>query len=225
MTRILHIISNLQVGGAESMLVKLATGMNRQRFENQVVSLLGNGPLGKPLAEAGISVHGGFGAIIRVSRQFQPDWVQGWMVHGNLASLVSAKFAQKAVIAWNCRHTLDDLSNEKARTRALIRLSARFSRRADAIVHNSMAGAKDHEAIGYPAETRRIIPNGFRTDVFRPDDQARAEFRQIHGIPADAVLIGNVARFHPMKDQGQLLRAVAQLPEKLLGAYRRAWCG
>ncbi len=211
-TRILHMISSLGVGGAESMLVKLVCGMDRDRFENQIISLKGDGPLGKPLAAAGIPVHHGFGSLVHVPRRFQPDWIQGWMVHANLASLFSKAFVANAKVAWNCRHTLDDLSMEKARTRGLIRLSARLSNGADVIVHNSVAGAEDHEAIGYPREKRRVIPNGFQTETFQPNEQARRAFREKLGVPDDAILIGNVARFHAMKDQGQLLRALPGLP-------------
>lgn len=199
------------------MLVKLVCGMDRNQFENQVISLKGDGPLGVTLAEAGIQVHHGFGSAVKVLRDFRPEWIQGWMVHGNLVSLLGKFLAPKSSVAWNCRHTLDDLSMEKSRTRKLINLSARLTGRVSVIIHNSIAGAEDHEAIGYPSRKRRVIPNGFCTDVFRPNTEVRQQVRQNLGIPENAILIGNLARYHPMKDQGQLLRALADLPENCWG--------
>jgi hypothetical protein len=54
--RVLHLITGLGVGGAENMLAKLVTRMDRAEFRNQVVSLLPPGPLARPIIAAGIPV-------------------------------------------------------------------------------------------------------------------------------------------------------------------------
>ena len=52
-----------------------------------------------------------------------------------------------------------------------------------------------------------MIPNGFDTDAFRPDETARRRVRAELELPADALLIGLVARVHPVKDHVNFLRA------------------
>src|SRR5215469_9688191 len=54
--RICHLITSLDTGGAERSLVNLVTGMNRDEFQNEVITLLKPGPMAQTLAQAGISV-------------------------------------------------------------------------------------------------------------------------------------------------------------------------
>ena len=56
-----------------------------------------------------------------------------------------------------------------------------------------------------------MIPNGFDTDRFRPDPIARAAVRESLGLTDDAILVGLVARDHPMKDHGSLIAAAGML--------------
>lgn len=53
------------------------------------------------------------------------------------------------------------------------------------------------------------IPNTIDTERFRFDEADRDVIREKYGIPSDAVVIGNVARFSPQKNQKFLIRAFA----------------
>src|SRR6185312_3039922 len=64
-----------------------------------------------------------------------------------------------------------------------------------------------HEALGYRAEKRVIIPNGFDCQALRPDEAARKAVRSELGIADDTVVVGLVARYHPMKNHAGFLRA------------------
>ncbi|MEM7014152.1 MAG: glycosyltransferase [Verrucomicrobiota bacterium] len=225
MIRVLHIISNLEPGGAEIMLDKVIANLDSSRFEQVVVSLGNRGSLAAGMEAAGAKVHAlnlrpnpavlfsGFRQLRKIAREFVPNWIQGWMVHGNLFAHFAAKAAPSAKVAWNLRHTLDILTHEKLRTRALIRFSVPFSKKAHVIVSNSVAGSRDHEAIGYPEPKRRVITNGFDAERFKPDEKARREWRTKLEIPEETIVIGNSARFHPMKHQTQIVRALAKLPD------------
>jgi glycosyltransferase involved in cell wall biosynthesis len=63
--------------------------------------------------------------------------------------------------------------------------------------------------LGYRAEKRVIIPNGFDCQVLCPDETARKAVRTELGVTEDEILIGLVARYHPMKDHAGFLRAAA----------------
>jgi glycosyltransferase involved in cell wall biosynthesis len=88
---------------------------------------------------------------------------------------------------------------------------ARLSPRAAAVVVNSEAGRRASEALGYRPRRWVSLPNGFDLVQFAPQPEARAPLRRALAIEDDAVLIGLIARFHPMKDHQTFLRAAARL--------------
>ena len=56
MIRVLHLINDLEIGGAEVLLLETLRRLDRGRFDLRVASLLGLGKLGPRFAEAGIEV-------------------------------------------------------------------------------------------------------------------------------------------------------------------------
>ena len=220
--RILHIITGLGRGGAETMLAKLSLGGGRH--EHEVVSLGEIGPIGGQLASEGVSVHalrmggvaGGIAALprlVRLVRASRPQIVQGWMNHGNLAATAAHAMAGDGApaLVWNIRQSLSAPGCDGWLTNRIIRANARLSHRPARILYNSVAGAVDHEAIGYRSEKRRIIPNGFDIDRFLPSPAARATTRRALGVADEDVLIGLVARVDPWKNHAGFLAAAAEL--------------
>jgi len=51
-----HVITGLEVGGAEMMLYRLLTGLDSDRFASEVISLTDVGPVGQLLRGRGVSV-------------------------------------------------------------------------------------------------------------------------------------------------------------------------
>jgi glycosyltransferase involved in cell wall biosynthesis len=140
------------------------------------------------------------------------------MYHGNLAASLAGTFLPGRVpVIWNIRQSLYDMRSERRLTAAFIRLGARLSRRAAAIVYNSHIGAQQHEALGYSVAGRVIIPNGFDCSSFRPDEEARRQVRSELRVERDESLIGLVARFHPMKDHAAFLHAASQVARQHAG--------
>lgn len=84
----------------------------------------------------------------------------------------------------------------------------------ETIIYNARSAASDHERLlGYPKEKRVILDNGFDLDAFRPDPQANSRMKARLGLPDGALLIGRIARRHPMKDVPSLLHAFEHLAE------------
>jgi len=149
-------------------------------------------------------------ALTRRMRHVNPDLVQGWMNHGNLMSTLAALGSRRSLpVLWNIRQTVYDLARERRVTAMVIRLCARLSGQPAAIIYNSVAGADQHEALGYRHDKRVILPNGFDAEVFRPDPGARGRLRSELGLSPDSLLIGLIARYHPMKDHAGFLKAAA----------------
>lgn len=223
--KVLHVITGLNVGGAENMLAKLIENDPAPHTQH-VLSLLEPGPLSDRITSAGANVETlgmkrGFPTIAaarRLARHVKglsPDVLHGWMYHGNLAvTLAKAMTGLSIPTIWNVRHSLADESKESFRTRALLALSRRLSRRPDAIIYNSRVSAAEHEAFGYSADRRIVIPNGFDCSLFRPSPAARERIEALFGIPAGRPIVGCVARLHPMKGHGTLVSAAVRAFEQ-----------
>jgi len=204
------------------MLYKLLSRIDRRRFDNEVVSLTDSGSFEERLNTLQVPVHSvgmhpglptPFAAyrLIKIVRKAKADLIQGWMYHGNLAAQLAAAFIKRPVI-WNIRASSYNLREEKLLTAALIWLGGKVSSLPTAIINNSTISAVNHEKrLGYRADRRVIIPNGFDTERFSPSPQSRAALRSELGLSMQAILIGLMARYHPMKDQANFLHAVSRL--------------
>jgi glycosyltransferase involved in cell wall biosynthesis len=220
--RVMHVITGLSTGGAETMLLKLLSAASGS-MEHVVVSLGDEGTIGTRIAALGVPVHclglrrnspNPFRvlSILPLSRRIGPQLIQGWMYHGNLmASMAALALRHKPPVLWNIRQTVYDLRRERWLTAKFIRLGARLSSRPAAIIYNSQTSATQHESLGYGAEKRVIIPNGFDCQLLRPDEAARKAVRTELGIADDTVLVGLVARYHAMKDHVGFLQAAAMI--------------
>jgi glycosyltransferase involved in cell wall biosynthesis len=88
-------------------------------------------------------------------------------------------------------------------------LEARLASRADLVIANSRAAMSDAALRGMPVGRMIVIPNGIDTVAMAPDAEAGAAQRRAWGLAHDAFVIGCVARFDPMKDHTNLLKAAA----------------
>ncbi|UVO51683.1 glycosyltransferase [Sphingomonas sp. SUN019] len=216
-----HVSTSLDMGGAQTMLVKLIEAEPRHGgSRHAIVSMLKPGVLTPSREEAPVYTLGmarglpGPAAIVRLLRitgRVRPDLLQGWMYHGNLAASIAGALQTRGTpVVWNVRHSLVDLALESRATRRLIALSARLSRGTAAIVYNSQVAARQHEAVGFAPERSIYIANGFDCGRFRPDPAGRTALEQRFGVPPGPIVVAMVARLHPMKDHATLVDAVAR---------------
>ncbi len=205
------------------MLLKLLSTIDRQRFSPSVITLTG-GELQSRIEDLGFSVYNlnikteaipvtGLFRLVCLLRQLQPDVLQGWMYHANLAAQIAAIFLRnKTPVVWNIRGTNTDLAQEKWMTAATIWLNAKLSGWPVKIINNSRNSVVQHEKIlGFSATNTVIIPNGFDVEQFKPSPEAYQAIRNLLGLPSDTLLVGLIGRYHPMKDHGNFLRAVSLL--------------
>ncbi|MEH6824330.1 MAG: glycosyltransferase, partial [Motiliproteus sp.] len=221
--RVLHIITGLATGGAETMLYKLLAAGLHESDDVIVVSLWDKGVLGPDIEQLGIRVEclgmrrgvpslAGIKRLRALVREFGPQLIQGWMYHGDLAATIARRWALPGTrLIWNVRNTLYALKSEKILTRQVIRANRLLSSRVDGILYNSELSRQQHQAFGFCANQSRVIGNGFDLAKFGPNKKAAAVLRASLGIPMDAVVVGHVARFHPMKDHQGFLQAMKPL--------------
>lgn len=222
--RVVYLSTGLYTGGAERMLYNLLSKINRERFSPVVVSLMDRGTWGDRIEALGIPVHtvgmepgmpptpSVMWRLIKLLRKIQPDIIQGWMYHGNLAAQIACYFlSEKIPVIWNIQHSMYSLSYEKRMSRYVIRLGAMLSQFASNIVFVSKTGKVQHEAIGYSSNNSCVIPNSSDPSQFLPSTEARLAVRSELGLSQNVLLIGQIARYHPMKDHANFLQAAALL--------------
>lgn len=225
--KICHIITGLNTGGAEMMLYKLLSCMDRMAFEIEVISLMDIGPIGENIHMLEIPVRAlgmrrGVPNPLRVLRlahwirQYSPHIIQTWMYHADLIGGLAAKLAGGIPIVWNIRHTNLDPRANKQRTIWIAKICACLSHWLPTrVVCCAEASRLVHKELGYAADKMIVIPNGIDLTIFTPNPVARLAVRRELGIPESTPLIGLVARFHPQKDHHNFVQAAAMLHARL----------
>jgi len=221
--RILHAITGLGRGGAETWLVRLLSRLPRERFDCRVVSLLDlageAGALAGELRQAGVQVDslglrrglpgpGAFVGLVRLLRQWRPQVLQSWLYHADLLALLAARASGcGAGVSWGLRCAYMDFTRYSLGTRLTVRACAALSALPEAVTANSHAGAKQHLALGYRPRRLVVLENGVDGALFRPDAEARARLRAQWGLGSEQLLVGLMARVDPMKGHAVFCRA------------------
>jgi len=217
--KVLHAITGLNTGGAEMGLCRLLASLSPPGFQHMVVALGPEGALSAKVAElaelhhldmrAGRMMPGDLLKLRGLLRRVEPDVIQCWMHHANFMVTLAA-VGLGVPLAWGVRQSLYSLEREKPGTRWMFRACARLSRRPARIVYNSAVSRTQHVTFGFHDSRGVVIPNGFDTSAFAPDPAARSRIRAEMAIAREALVIGLVARVHPMKDHANFLRSAAR---------------
>ena len=220
---VLCLITSLSAGGAQTMLYRLMSRLDRAKFKPQVVSMMDLGPVSEQIRALGIPVRSlGMSqgmpnplALLKLVRSLQcdkPDVIQTWMYHADLLGSFAAKLAGNIAISWGIHHSHLSGTESKKLTRVTARLCAQLSRWAPRkIVCCSESTREAHAALGYASEKMVVIPNGYDLDAYKPDLAARRSVRRELGISETAPIIGLAARFDPQKDHRTFLKAAGLL--------------
>ena len=79
------------------------------------------------------------------------------------------------------------------------------------IIFCSNTSKKNHIKQGYKVSASQIIKNGVSTKIFKPNLKLRKKIRKKLKISNDCLLLGNISRYHPIKDHDNLLKALSIL--------------
>lgn len=225
-TRVMHVITGLETGGAERMLARLVLAPRAQPMDFAVVSLTPGGAVAERLKRADIPVFDlgmrrGFPDIravfrlARLMREWEPDAVQSWLYHADAVATLALLFSgrrKKTRLFWNLRCSSMEGVQRGLSQKMALGMCVLLSRLPDAVIANSEAGREFHFRIGYRPKKFLVVANGIDTGLFRPDPAARAELRRELGIAADAPVVAMIARVDPVKDHATFLAALEKLP-------------
>ncbi|PYS71853.1 MAG: hypothetical protein DMF69_09195, partial [Acidobacteria bacterium] len=171
-TKILYVISDLSIGGAEMALYRLLSKTDRQRFEPVVVSLIDRGSLRKRIEDLGVEVYTlGLKAerpspfalfrLVRLLKKLRPDLIVGWMQHSCLAAELANTFTRKRIpTIWSLHSILNSSLPEKKSTVLSSALCRLLSKLPSKIVLVSNKAQRQLGVGRYHADQSCVIPNG-----------------------------------------------------------------
>lgn len=212
------------------MLYRYLRAAGPDRAHHRVISILSEGQVADRIRELGVQVDSldanspaamplRLGRLRQLLAAARVDLLHGWMYHGALAGTMALGRRSRTRQIWAIHHSLSDPGHEKPMTQLVLRLLRRFGDRADAITYCSRISRAQHRDWGLPASRDRLIPNAIDTDEFLPDPAAAARLRAEARIPEGRLIIGTVARAHPMKDHATFARAIAVLAQRGLDVH------
>ena len=212
----LLLCQNLNVGGAEELVLGASTHLDRVGVDAAVVAITHRGPIAEEIARAGVPVHlvpgqpgprdpAAFLRLVRLLRAERPDVVHTYLLNANLYGRLAAIAAGVPVILAAEQNVYRDKSRRHA---TMERLLAPATYRVVACCR-----AVDEfyrRQVGVDSSKIEVVYNAVR---FGPtpgtDDRAPALARL--GLDPDAVVLGTLGRLTRQKGHRFLLQALARL--------------
>jgi len=219
--KIVYVINGLDIGGAETMLLRLLSQCDPRHYDFEVISLTDPGDIANDVRALKVPVRAlgmrweavipNPAAVFRLAgwlRQSRPDLVQTWMYHANLVGGLAAKLAGGPPVIWGIRQTNVDLASVRRRTSLIAKGAALLSKILPAyVLYNSHVSRRAHAVLGYADDRAGVIANGFDLEVFKPDTAARGAVRRELGLDEGTPLVGLIARYDPQKDHATFIAA------------------
>jgi glycosyltransferase involved in cell wall biosynthesis len=226
--RIVFVIGRLGRAGSERQMIMLASDLVSRGHIVRVISLDGHGDLDTEARESGLIVkllenkfpktlRGAFD-YIRYVRNERPDIVYSFLPKQHIFTTMLKPLTMPAKIVWGIRASKVDWTAYRLRARVFFPVTTFLSRWADAYIANSWSGARYHISEGYVSSRMRVIPNGVDTKLFRPDLDSRIKVRSFWNVNEVIPVIGMLARFDPMKGNGDFLEIAGLVLRKIPNA-------
>lgn len=218
--RVVHIIGGLGVGGAEGALLKTVEAFAGSDIECQVFSMGAGESLATRFEATGVKLTcfdftrsplRAMWNLYRALREAEPDVVQTWLYHADLAGGLAARAAGCRAILWGIR-SVGLARDAKLATRMIMKAGAWLSHWVPArILCVATASKEAHGALGYDLRKMVVVPNGYDLTKMVPSAGARSRLRAAWGIGADERVIGTVGRFCDEKDYPTFVQASARI--------------
>jgi len=213
----MYLITELDVGGAEKTLCRLASGLDKTRYDIAVACLTGEGPLGRWLTDRGIPVHyirmksifdgGAVRRLAHILETSRADILHTFLFHANIAGPVAARIARTRTVITSVRVVEPRLYR--------LWTYSWTHRLVDAVTCVSESVRRHmlrHASV--PAWKLVTIPNGVSVEEYQ---RPPADIRRELGIASGAPIVLCVARLEKQKGVRYLLHAarmiIRELPE------------
>lgn len=221
MKSIVHIISGLEAGGAESILFNLLK--SEKKNKHIIISLSGHGEYGSLLLKENIELYFlnlkdfkktifEIIKLVFIIRKSKADIVQTWMYHSDFLGGIIARIFTSAKIIWSIHSDIQTKEKSKSLTYNLFLINKFLSYIIpNTIIYCSKSSLNNHVKFGYCKTKSYLIYNGIDTDRFFYSLEKRKKFRKRFGISESTFLIGMISRYDPLKDHQTLLKSLSEL--------------
>ena len=219
--RLMHVVLNLRVGGLERVVVDLVRGLDRARWHVEVCCLDEGGDLERelesldvPVTVLGMSQVGGGAVLERLVERMRASGTDVVNTHNVLAHKFGALAARCAgvPVVVHTKHGRNFVGRpfEHPKIQVYGHLLSWITDRIVAVSEDARSVCRRYELV--PPWKLVTIPNGVDVRRFEVEADRPALLRELD-VPADARIVGNVARFVPEKDHTTLVRAFARVVE------------
>ena len=210
MIKILHVISDSNIGGAGHQLLNLIKGLDRNIFEvivivpqnaelKNMLDEIGVKHMGAPyLAERSFSIRA-IWYLYKIIKELRPDIVH---THAALSARIGARFYTRCKIV-NTRHCAFPITGRQKKLRWAVRIAEWFL--GGTTVAVSALAKERLMQQGVSEKKIMVVNNGIDTSLYKYDEAIRKETRTELGITEDIFCVGHIGRMEPEKNHAFLL--------------------
>lgn len=216
--KVLHVITGLDAGGAETQLAML---LRHTRHDSEVVTLYNPGPVAEQIRASGLSVRdigmrsnrdlGALWKLRSLIRDGRYDVVHTHLYRSQVYARPAARLARTPVVV-TTEHSIGETHIERrpmtSSVRGLYLASEMFS---DGTIAVSDVVRDRLIRWGVPTRKITVIPNGLDTGALVFDARARVRARERFGIAPGTFVIGTLGRLDPNKRIEMVIEAAAPL--------------
>ncbi len=210
MIRVLYVINNLGVGGAEHVLLDLSRSIDRDAFRPLVLSIGEDLTLAPHFREAGVPVESlgisfkpdprSLSLLAAKVRAFRPHILHGFLWRSNiLCRLVGRQCGVAGVVTSEHSMHVDGVLRN-AINRWTAHLSSRIICVSQAVCEHMV------REVRVPAQLLQVVYNGVDLQRFAPVGD-RTGLRRALGLPPDGCIVGAVARHTEEKRLDRFIEA------------------
>lgn len=219
--KVMHIITGLGSGGAENALLRLVSNSSGI-FNHVIVSLGAESQLSKSFEATRCKVYylnmksGRFSirkirGLSQIISNEHPQIVQTWMYHSDFIGGLVGWF-KKIPVIWSIRQDQPTIALNGLTTWMIAKCCALLSYFIPKVITcNSNRAIANHCSFGYARSKFFCIPNGFQDKLTSDTNNIQGIIRKDYELKESDVVIGHVARYHPVKNHLGFINAFKEI--------------
>ncbi len=214
MLKILHILSDSNIGGAGTYVANILKNYDRNKYSMSVLIPSGSKAaklfedLDTKVIEADIAADKSFdfSSAVKLRKYIKDNGCDIIHAHGSASARLASKGLCKSVFT---KHTLSVSGNgvRGVLDKFLYRITGGYA------IAVSQAARDNLISLGFNRKKIYTVLNGV-TDMLPADSQTKTDAKKSFGIDSSKYVVGCVARFSPEKDHATFLKAAKSASEK-----------